>query len=186
MRQLTMPAKSPDEQYQQAQTLIEQGKQSEAKLALEELVGHSPDYAAAYNDLGVIAFEGGDNDLALEYYEKATMLQPQNEVFQKNIGEFYFLIKGSTQKSLKAYIQVLKSNPEDIEALMGCGRICMAEKKPEDARDFFERVLDLEPWHHEARQILEEIESRSSSDVHPNPTQGFLLCLQMKSKVSND
>ena len=169
--QMTTPTKSPDEQYQQAQDLIEQGKQSEAKLVLEKLVNHSPDYAAAYNDLGVIAFEGGDNGLALEFYKKATMLQPENGVFQKNLGEFYFLIKGSAEKSLKAYIQVLKSNPEDIEALMGCGRICMAVSKPEDARDFFERILDLEPWHNEARQLLEEIEIQSSNRARPIQTK---------------
>jgi cytochrome c-type biogenesis protein CcmH/NrfG len=59
---------------------------------------------------------------------------------------------------MKLYLQVLENNPEDIEALMATGLVCACIGNAKDAKHFYNRVLELEPWNQEARQTIENIE----------------------------
>ena len=40
---------------------------------------------------------------------------------------------------------------------MATGQICVALEKPGDARDFFNRVLEIEPWNEAARPTFRRI-----------------------------
>ena len=45
----------------------------------------------------------------------------------------------------------------DVEALMSIGMICLALERREDARHFYNRVLESEPWNVDAREQLENL-----------------------------
>jgi tetratricopeptide (TPR) repeat protein len=42
-----------------------------------------------------------------------------------------------------------------VEALMGTGHICRLLERYDDAAHFFERALEAEPWHEDARLCLD-------------------------------
>ena len=58
---------------------------------------------------------------------------------------------------MQIYVRILENYPEDIEALMAIGYICETVNKPDDARDFYHRVLGIEPWNLDARQKLDNL-----------------------------
>jgi tetratricopeptide (TPR) repeat protein len=77
--------------------------------------------------------------------------------FQKNLADFYFVESGRVEDALAVYKGVLDVDAGDVEALMSMGLICEAIERPEDARHFYNRVLETEPWNVDARQQLEKL-----------------------------
>jgi Flp pilus assembly protein TadD len=139
------------------QELVTDGRQTEAIQELEKLVVRYPDYALAYNDLGVLYFREGEKKKALEHYERAAQLEPENATFQKNLADFYCIEMGELENGLKIYLRVLEDNPTDIETLLTLGDICVSLGKMEDARVFYDRVLELEPWNMDAGEKLDAL-----------------------------
>jgi tetratricopeptide (TPR) repeat protein len=147
---------SAEEEYEKIQVQMESGD-CETVNQLENLLLAHPQFALAHNDLGVLYYNQGDKDKALEHYEQAARLEPQNLNFQKNLADFYFVESGRVEDALAIYNKVLEVDFGDVEALMSMGLICAALNRPEDARHFYNRVLENEPWNMDARQQLENL-----------------------------
>ena len=145
--------KSPQKMYQEIQPLIENGWHDVALNALEKLLDVHPQFAIAHNDLGVLYYNQGLKDKAQMHYEKAVEFQAENITFQKNLADFYYAELGRVEDALRIYVQMLETNPEDVEILLITGHICVSLQKFEDAKDFYRRVLEIEPWNADARQI---------------------------------
>jgi Flp pilus assembly protein TadD len=125
---------------------------------LEQLLVRDDTHGLAHNDLGVLQYENGNLQAALNHYEKATGLQPENETFHKNLADFYLAALGDPERAMQAYVQVLKLNPRDVEALLSCGQVCMRLGKEDDARDFINAVLETEPWNENAQKMLHQLD----------------------------
>ncbi len=156
---------SAERMYQNAQDQIRSGRENEGINTLERLLQFYPDFALAHNDLGVLYFQRGGKERALEHYERAAQLEPYHAVFQKNLADFYYVEAGRMGEALEIYVKILETNPTDIETLYILGQICVSLKKPEDARVFFNRVLELEPWNLDARERLGGLDRGQMSDV---------------------
>ena len=148
-----------EEQYADAQRLVQGGDTAAARNRLEQLVAAHPDFAAAHNDLGVMCYQAGDKDRALRHYEQAARLEPGNGTFRKNLADFYWVEQGRTEDALKIYVRVLEDSPQDIEALTAVARVCAALGQREDARVFYERILELEPWNTDAHDALNQLQA---------------------------
>jgi tetratricopeptide (TPR) repeat protein len=156
--------KSPEEMYQEIQPLIENGWYDVAVNALEKLSDAYPDFALAHNDLGVLHYKQGDKTKAQANYEKAAELQPENITFKKNLADFYYVESGRVEDALRIYVSVLESHPEDVETLLITGHICVALQKFDDAKDFYQRVLEIEPWNADAGQNLDKLANITSGN----------------------
>jgi len=150
-----MNMKHCDKAYTESQLLINSGRHNEAIIELEKLLESYPDFALAHNDLGVLHFNKGNKEKALEHYQQAANLQPQNIIFQKNLADFYYIVQNRVEEALQIYLEVLNSNPYNIETLLVIGRICVSLNKYDDASIFFNRVLKIEPGNKNARQFLD-------------------------------
>jgi tetratricopeptide (TPR) repeat protein len=157
--------------YGEVQRLIDSGSKREAIGGLRMLLSMYPDYALAHNDLGVLYYNEGDKEKALEHYEHAARLEPDNPVFQKNLADFYCVESGKLEKGLKIYLKVLEANPTDIETLLTIGDVCISVGKSNDARVFYDRVLELEPWNMDAQGKLDAIPQGETSDVGGQTTE---------------
>jgi cytochrome c-type biogenesis protein CcmH/NrfG len=60
-------------------------------------------------------------------------------------------------------VDVLAIQPEDVETLLITGHICVSLQKFDDAKVFYNRVLEIEPWNTDARQNLETLESKQEA-----------------------
>lgn len=131
--------------YQDIQPLINDGKNTEAISRLKELLKTYPDYAVAHNDLGVLYFNKGDKEKALTHFTKAIQLQPEDAGIQKNVAYFSYAGLGNVEDAVKLYMKILAEYPKDLETLLALGQICTDLSHFEDARIFFNKVIELEP-----------------------------------------
>ena len=156
--QVFQTVKLPQDIYQTIQQSMKNKRLEEVINELEMLAESYPQFALAQNDLGVLHYQAGNREMALKFYENAVQLDPGNMVFQKNLADFYYVEMGRVEDALRIYVKILEANPEDVETLMATGQICKALERPDDARDFFNQVLQIEPWNTAACLLLEELE----------------------------
>ncbi len=156
---------SADDTLETARRMAEAGDAAGALDLLQKLVAAYPEHAAAYNDLGVLHYRAGDMDRAEQHYARAAALAPAETLYRKNLADFYAVVRGRTQAALEIYVDLLAADPYDVEALLACGRICQAMEKPGDARHFFERALEAEPWNADARTLIEALDSNGPPAV---------------------
>jgi len=149
-----MPVKSEQELYAEVQQLAGQGDLQAARQRLEELVGRQPGNALYHNDLGVVCYQLGDLSTTRCQYENAHQLQPTNATFTRNLADLYFSELGRVDEAIHLYLDLLKQQPRDVETLINLGHICGAVGRPDEAKTFYRRALEIEPWNNEARQAL--------------------------------
>ncbi len=166
------PGRFPEQAYQQASDEAAAGNLERAEAILKRLVADFPDFAPAYNDLGVVSYELKRPDDARRYYQQAVALQPDSATFHKNLADFYLIEDKQVKEAMEHYLRAMTLDPTDSETLMATGNVCLLLNQPEDARTFFERVLELEPWHEEARRLLEQCGRQPQEAQSRQPGQG--------------
>ena len=158
-------SRKAEDMYSEVKRLLDLGDQAGARQAIEKMLGVCPHFALAHNDLAVLCYQSGDKDQALRHYEEAVRLQPENSTFQKNLGDFYYVEQGRIEDALRIYVRILETQPKDIEALMATGHICSSLSLWDDARTFFQRVLEIEPLKMEARKQLDRLENATTGSA---------------------
>ena len=146
-----------EEMYHACQELANSGKNEEAIKKLEAILQMEPDFAPAYNDLGVLYYHLGGKEKSLEFYEKAALLEPNNIIFQKNLADFYYIEMGQIKNALEIYAKVLSEEPTDVDCLMAAGHISEQLNLKDNAKIFYDRILEIEPWNLEAGEKINEI-----------------------------
>jgi Flp pilus assembly protein TadD len=149
--------RSADEMYAEVQRFVQQERLSEAHSLLEELAYNYSSSAFFHNDLGVLRYRLGDIEGARRAYERAVDLHPANSNFRKNLADLYFAELGMVDEAIGIYLDLFRLQPRDLETLSGLGQICTAVGRPEEAKTFYRRALEIEPWNAEIRSALQEI-----------------------------
>lgn len=151
--------------YAQVLSQIDTGDRKAAMAGLKQILERAPDHALAHNDAGVLAYESNNKHEAFEHYQNAVALEPNNPVFLKNLGDFIWEEKGDPKGALTQYVKVLEIIPDDIEAILNCGRICLGVDKLEDARFFFEHALQIEPQNENIRSLVRQLDAKPNESV---------------------
>lgn len=166
---VTAAAFDPDAYYQEALDLAGAKNTAAAMDKLKTIVEQCPDHALAHNDLGVLEYQNGQKEMAIQHYQKAHQLQPANVVFSKNLADFLYVEQGRIEEALQLYVDILGKEPADTETLLMTGRICAGLQKFEDARDFYQRVLEIEPWNKDAATLLDQLSAMPKENSMPSP-----------------
>jgi tetratricopeptide (TPR) repeat protein len=104
----------------------------DARKAFKRAVELKPDYAEAYNSLGV-SYQGFQFGLVI-------------------YGTFY-------DKAIEAHKTAIRIKPDYPEAYLGLGKAYCAVEKYEQGKEAFKRALLLKPDYDEARKYLEELKN---------------------------
>lgn len=129
----------------------------EGLLHLKDFLKIFPDFARAHNDLAVMYYQTGNSLKALAHYEKAHKLDPGNITYRKNLADFYFVELEWTGEAIHTYLDILKDNPFDTEALNSLGTISLEIGRREQARQYFSRTLQLDSSNQYALQGLQQL-----------------------------
>ena len=168
--QLNERQKSSDNNYSELplytsiQEQISNGDIEGAIVELEDLIGNMPELAVAYNDLGVLYHRQEKNTLALTRYRRAVCLEPGNNNFRKNLADILTMEFGEYEEALQHYVAVLASDSMDVEALSATGHICARLERYDDAAEFYERVLEVEPNNSDAKNWLAKMQEKKSTN----------------------
>ena len=152
--------KSREEMYANVKPCIENGSNEDAISALEKLLESHPGFGQAHFDLGSLYFEVGEKEKALEHYHESINLEPGNTGFRKGLADLYYVKLGDVDEAKKQYGKVLVTDPNDCETLMILGNLAVVENKFDKAKDFYQRILGIEPWNEEAAIFVEKLDRR--------------------------
>jgi len=86
----------------------------EARKSFERAIRCDREFADAYNNLGVIYYEGKKYRAAVKEYEKAIAKDPSSASFFSNLGAAYFS-KHEFEPAVAAYQHALQLDPEVFE-----------------------------------------------------------------------
>ncbi len=117
---------------------------SEALLVFEEILLQDPNNNYALVGLGDVERKRKDFRKALEYYQKCLELYPDNTYAVFGTADVYKSL-GLHQKALQIWLDFIKNDHENVTVLT---RIADSYRKTRDftmSRDYYYRVLDLEP-----------------------------------------
>jgi Flp pilus assembly protein TadD len=159
------PAKPSDELYREAIHLVNSDKTDEAIQLLEQLVAQNADHATAHNDLGVLYQRSGERQKSRRHHEEAVRLQPENNMFQKNLADLLYLEFYEFEEALGIYVNLQGKLPQDLEILKAIASICQTLGNLTDARFFLGKVLSLQPWDRDAQAALKEIDAAGGARV---------------------
>jgi Flp pilus assembly protein TadD len=119
-------------------------------------------------------YQSGNSLKALAHYEKAHKLDPGNITYRKNLADFYFVELEWTSDANQTYLDILKDNPFDIEALNALGTISLHLGRREQARQYFSRTLQLDTDNIDARQALQQLPAPTTEHSAAKPLQHML------------
>ena len=128
-----------------------------------------PDVAQAHNDLGVLCHTAGDTLHALAHYEKANRLQPNTPTIIKNLAEFYCVALGWADDAIDMLTSLLAVYPDDFEILTALGQISNQVGRPDEARVFFRKALQIDPDNQELRERMAQVDGPVSAAEYRVP-----------------
>ena len=168
------------DQYDAVLELIAGKRYDEAIAALEVLVAACDDHAAAHADLGHLYGAVGDVARALAHFEQAVALEPDNPVYLKHLGELLFSECNAAERAVSVYEQVLSLRPEDVQALMITGHLCVSLERFDDALGYYHRVLDIQPGNDQARRFADRLLAHGIGFASAKgPEAGYQWCKEL-------
>ncbi|QXE86198.1 tetratricopeptide repeat protein [Geomonas nitrogeniifigens] len=151
------PLPTPEEAYAALAPLLSGDDAQEAAAALREHLLRYPQHAVAHNDLAAVSYRLGDCSRALEEYREAVRLEPDEEVYRKNLADLLYVEFGQVDEAIGIYLKLLEKNPREVETLLNLGIICKGVGQPGEAETFFQRALEIEPWNQAVREQLSQL-----------------------------
>ena len=118
------------------------GRFSKAIELYKRVIKLKPDYAEAYNNIGIAFKENSDFTAAIESYNKAISLNPHLVQVYNNLG-LAFNKLGEYQKSIDAYNKALELKPDYAEAHNNLGVVYNELYKHEEAVISYNKAIEF-------------------------------------------
>jgi tetratricopeptide (TPR) repeat protein len=129
--------------------------EKEFSLALEI----KPDFAEAFNNLGLTLSDLGRKDEAVNAFKKAIELSPEAPEAYNNLGCLY-KVRKDYQQAVELFNQAIAKREDYSLAYFNLGLAYEETEKFEAAIKAWEKVLTLQPTHEEARRKLATYRAR--------------------------
>jgi FkbM family methyltransferase len=136
-----------------AQRLMQAGQLPSALQALESFTLAYPAHAEAWNDVGALQHALRELDAAANAARRAVELDSGNPTFRHNLATILF-DAGQLAEAADVLQPLLKTHPEYVPGLILAGDILSALNRPQDARLFLSRALQVDPRSTEAAEKL--------------------------------
>jgi Tfp pilus assembly protein PilF len=120
------------------------GHLNEAERLLRQVLAINPRHADSLHLLGVIAYQTGRHDLAVDRISKAIAINPREASSHSSLGNL-LLQQGRLDEAVACYRRAIDLKPNFSEALNNLGNAFKAQKKLDDAVTSYRRALDLRP-----------------------------------------
>lgn len=120
------------------------GQYPKAIEAYQQAIRINPEYADAWNALGVVYYLSGQDPKAIEAYLQAIRINPERPVAWSNLGEAYHNLE-QYPKAIEAYQQAIRINPEYNEARYNLGEAYKLNGQSGKVMEVYKRLKTLDP-----------------------------------------
>ncbi len=144
----TTPVRDPlaAELLASANHFIQGGNQAEAKAILKRAIAAFPELDPAYHALGLIEFETGNLELAVDLVGKAVSLHPSNALYHRNQGELCRRL-GRLDEAVIEGRRASELAPQDVDSHFNLGLALSDLGDWPEAIASYHRALALRPDH---------------------------------------
>ncbi len=135
------------------QGCFERGADADAKRYFQDALKEDDTSATALRGMGDLAYQAGDHESALYYWQKLAFAGPQNADLYERLERVYFDL-GKFGDIERVYAQILEKRPRDLHALLARARIATKKGQVDEAESLLRAALDQEPQSGRAFQML--------------------------------
>lgn len=128
--------------------------EAEATICFESIVEHNPNCDEAQYALGRIAERKGKTEMALDYYEKAIELNPNNAYAHLQAGILKSTVLGRYQEAIEHFNKVVEDDPYSAEPYIRTAEAYYFMKENERCKQFLEIALGINEYHEDALNLL--------------------------------
>jgi tetratricopeptide (TPR) repeat protein len=139
--------------YAQARAARQSGDGATAVEKYKAIIKLAPHLGAAYNNLGMIYFDGHDYTHAIEVLQRGLDLNPNMSSTSAMLGMSYFQL-GKNEKAEPLLENALRANPKDDQVEMVLVHILINAKKLQEAASHLNDFLVRNPKNQEAWYLL--------------------------------
>jgi tetratricopeptide (TPR) repeat protein len=132
------------EKFQSAFQYHHDGNLQQAEHLYEEILEVHPDHIPSLHLLGVIFYQMGDYDSAIEYIRKALRLNQDNPDAYNHLGSA-LKAKGHLKEAIKCHEKAIELNPAFTEAYYNLGNTLIADGQLDEAIACYKKVIGLNP-----------------------------------------
>jgi tetratricopeptide (TPR) repeat protein len=124
-----------------------------AEQICRQILAVDPAQPDAIHLLGVMAFEAGKYDVAIEYIGQAIRLNGTVAAFHNNLGNA-FKDQGMLNKAVACYRRAVELRPDYAEAYYNLGNVFLDQEKLDEAVAASRQAVELKPDYAEAHNNL--------------------------------
>lgn len=124
-----------------------------------DALDHKPDYVPALNNLADIYELADEQERARELFEYITRIKPSDPIGFFNLGNHH-LRNNNTLEAGRCYKKTLELDSSFHEAYNNIGLILKHVGKYEEAIEYYEKCLEIEPEYQPALEDLEDIRKK--------------------------
>ncbi len=152
------------ELYAQAKAAQKRGDNATAIEKYQAMIKLAPHLAAAYNNLGMLYFDGHDYTRAAEVLQRGMELNPNMPSAAAMLGMSYFQL-GKNDKAQPLLEAALRANPKDDQVEMVLVHILINERNLPEASSRLNDYLARNPKNQEAWYLLGKTYLQMSEDA---------------------
>jgi lipopolysaccharide biosynthesis protein len=141
---------------QEAVAHVQADRLTDAEAAYQQVLALQPNHPGALHVLGLLKYQNGDMQRAIELIEKAAEVNPDFADAHKNAANIY-AETGQLDKAIAKYRQALSITPDLVEAHVNLGTVYQTLLRFDEARKHYEAALSIDPSLVEARDKLAEV-----------------------------
>ena len=139
--------------YQQARARLAQGEPAAALRLLEKAVDRAPEFADAWNTMGVFAFQNGDWEQAERRFLRAVTADPEAFDAALNLGAM-LLRTGRAIQALEHNARAVEMRPLDAGSNAQLGMNYFQLARFAEAERYLTKARDLDPAHPTQPQLF--------------------------------
>ncbi len=143
-QEMTLEMKKARDKMASAIELLQKGKNKKARKQIEKAIEIWPEYAFAYNALGIEYKNDGKWNKAEENFKKAVEYDPTDAAYQENLGAVY-LAQQQYETALPYFEKAVELNPDSAQHQYHLGETFYRLERYEESEEHFLKSYELAP-----------------------------------------
>ena len=152
-QQSLSPSVDIEDKLRQAISLYQSDQLQQAEQICQQILRSYPQHAEAFHLLGIIAYQVGENKVAIGLITQAIEIDSNKYMFFNSLGSV-LQGQGRLEESIQAFNQALKIQPQFAEAYYNKGNTLQVQGKLEEAIDAYQQAIHIQPDDAEAYSNL--------------------------------